>query len=96
VPGESSLGLGQYRQWQRYPILDTMPVDTDTESDVIGVFYSSVNSAPKPVCPSSNSLVFVMRASQHEAGGLWSMYNQRQWKPFFVAAASHHADRALI
>ena len=57
----------------------------DTDTDVIGVLYSSVNSAPKPVCRPSDSLAFVMRASQHEACGSWSIYNQWQ-----------HADRALI
>ena len=55
-------------------ILDTrglsIPIlDTDTESDVIGVLYSSVNSAPKPVCHPSDSLAFIMRASRHEVGG---------------------------
>ena len=64
---------------QSIPILDT---DTDTESDVIGVLYSSVNSAPKPVRHPSNSLAFVMRASRHEVGGSWSIYNQWQWKRF--------------
>ena len=58
------------------------PIDTDTESDVIGVLYSSVNSAPKPVCRPSDSLAFVMRASRHEVGGSWSIYNQWQWKRF--------------
>jgi len=45
------------------------PIDTDTESDVLGMLYSSVNGAPQTICPSSDSLVFVMRASRHEVGG---------------------------
>jgi len=38
---------------ERCPILDTRGLlipNTDIESDVIGVLYSCVNSAPKPVC----------------------------------------------
>ena len=45
------------------------------------MLYSSVNS-PKPVCHPSDSLAFVMRASRHEVGGSWSIYNQWQWKRF--------------
>ena len=89
----------QYNRVRTIPLMATIPdtrgqsipiLDTDTESDVIGVLYSSVNSAPKHVCHPADSLAFVMRASRHEVGGLWSIYNQWQWK-CFTCCRQHRA-----
>jgi len=38
----------------------------------------------------SDSLAFVLRVSQHEVGGSWLIYNQRQWK-CFTCCQKHRA-----
>ena len=52
--------------------------DTDPDSDVISMLYSSVNSAPKPVYPFVRWFGIHHEHHSYKAGGSQLIYNQRQ------------------